>query len=1017
MAVDISGSLIFKLCVIIMATSLNNNIVNNNILAVAQILVEPLWDMRSQCSVDTTQGIHLQGTSKGTCILQVNSANGTHVQIQIPGRTETQIESFPSDLYIERDGDVENCLSKYVVFSEQLETCNSIIIGTNIKVTLHGKVSLFFQAVPAIGTLSKCYGENEYLQTRGNVSQVSDCSNVTEYNEIVSCPVSSSECRIKFPPNCGAILGPGEVTYKQCSYNVSENHTALMLIRTEVLDLSDNNIIKIGDRTFEGVATVTDLDLSRNKLSTLNADAMLGLTNLKFLKFDSNQISVLHTESFLQLVNLKRLFFTSNILNTLPEHIFQNLNKLSALELDENQIMEVNADVFQGLGKLKKLKLNGNLLRVLLDGVFKYLSNLEDLFLHQNNIEYLGSEVFFGLRNLKELKLSFNLLSSLPKGIFQELSNLEILLLQDNKITFLNAEVFKGLSKLKELRMSKNALNELPNGLFQDLPQLEILLINNNTFEHFSSGTFNGLEKIQALLVQSNKLHSLDSGLFHGLISLEVISLSFNNLTSLPNDIFQGLINLRYLSVEENELVQVGNNIFDGLTNLYHLTLSNNRLTRLSYDVFKDNGKLSFLDLSGNLLNSIPNIVHLIHLDILSMTNNNLLFIYNTSFYSLSNISSIYVSQHEVCQCYVPSNVNCSAENDRSPYLTCNRLLSDRALVVVMWLIGLGALSGNLFVLVSRNRGTRKKNVNSFLLRNLAASDLLMGIYMLTLACADIYFGDNFPMQSESWRSGITCRVVGAMSIISSEASVFFVTVISIDRFIAIRYPYSTNKLGKYSVKFVAIVVWTVSLALGIVPSVLSGFNFKFYDNSHVCIGLPLSLTKTYVTEKSSHTRVFQFEEAGIRAHYTSFTTEYKGLINGLFFSTALFLGLNCICYLVILACYFEIVTAVRKSSKRAGRSPEMTEQIKLTMKVTTIVATDFFCWFPVIILGILVQLRVIELPPSVYAWCVTFVLPINSAINPYLYTIAEVLSGYRKKLQRKNESLRTISSKVTTAK
>ena len=322
----------------------------------------------------------------------------------------------------------------------------------------------------------------------------------------------------------------------------------------------------------------------------------------------------------------------------------------------------------------------------------------------------------------------------------------------------------------------------------------------------------------------------------------------------------------------------------------------------------------------------------------------------------------------------------------------------------MMWLIGLGALSGNIFVLVSRNKVTHKKKVNSILLRNLAASDLLMGIYMITIACADIYFGDNFPMLSNTWRTGITCKIVGAISIVSSEASVFFVTVISIDRFIAIKFPYSTRKLGKYSVKIVGTVVWILSLALGIVPSALSGYSFKFYDNSHVCIGLPLALTKLYFSRLHKHHYEIQIGEGPRWPYvYSTYTTHFWGLTNGLYFSTALFLGVNCICYLIILACYIEIVRAVRESSKKSGRSQEMTEQIRLTMKVTTIVATDFFCWFPIILLGILVQLRVIELPASVYAWCVTFVLPINSAINPYLYTIAEVISDYKKKITSKN--------------
>ena len=38
-------------------------------------------------------------------------------------------------------------------------------------------------------------------------------------------------------------------------------------------------------------------------------------------------------------------------------------------------------------------------------------------------------------------------------------------------------------------------------------------------------------------------------------------------------------------------------------------------------------------------------------------------------------------------------------------------------------------------------------------------------------------------------------------------------------------------------------------------------------------------------------------------------------------------------------------------------------------------------------------QIEAITLPPSVFAWSVTFILPLNSAINPYLYTIADLVN------------------------
>ena len=251
--------------------------------------------------------------------------------------------------------------------------------------------------------------------------------------------------------------------------------------------------------------------------------------------------------------------------------------------------------------------------------------------------------------------------------------------------------------------------------------------------------------------------------------------------------------------------------------------------------------------------------------------------------------------------------------------------------MVMMWLIGLNALFGNMFVLMWRKKNTKKAKFQDMLLSNLALSDFLMGVYMVILGSADSYFNDKFPLEAETWRSGVICRIAGAISIISSEASVFFVTLISIDRYIGIKYPMSTKKLGKKLTLAIILTTWIISVALGVVPSVLAAGekNFKFYDNSHVCIGLPLALTESYTTTTTSEKLDFD----GQYIFWEGYSTKYEGLITGMFFATALFLGLNCVCYVVILICYIFILSSVRKSSKQSGRTVEMSEQIKLNNK------------------------------------------------------------------------------------
>ena len=248
-----------------------------------------------------------------------------------------------------------------------------------------------------------------------------------------------------------------------------------------------------------------------------------------------------------------------------------------------------------------------------------------------------------------------------------------------------------------------------------------------------------------------------------------------------------------------NEFGILDKDILRGLTFLKTLHFASAGLFMLDYDIFKDNKMLEHIELNDNKLTQVPNVKELTHLNYLNLRDNVLTNIDAQSFEGFAVNAELFVSQHEICDCFVPIDLKCDASGTRSPYLTCERLLSGRSLVILIWLIGVNALCGNLFVVIWR-RQTSQNKVQDTLLSSLALSDLLMGIYLLVIASADVYFGQDFPMQSKAWRSGITCRVAGALSIISSEASVFFVTLISIDRFICIRFPFTVHRLTKKSV-------------------------------------------------------------------------------------------------------------------------------------------------------------------------------------------------------------------------
>ena len=497
--------------------------------------------------------------------------------------------------------------------------------------------------------------------------------------------------------------------------------------------------------------------------------------NIRTLNLTYNNIIDISANSFQSLKVLQELDLSGNYLVTLHAGVFRGLQTLIILNISWNKLEILEEQCFAGLYKLRTLHLWNNKLKKLPATVFQSFINLEYLRVHDNEIAILDANLFIGLGKLEYLWFRSNMLSVLPR-LFQVTKNLQLLDIASNLIEVLHEELFQGLGSLRFLNLGNNMLTSLPNKLFQGLANLNVLSIAGNQVTNLSKETFEGLLHLQL------QMH------------LQNLKINNNRIVKLNHDIFRGLRKLKILEIQFNQIKVLDRYLFKDLKNLSHLSLAHNNIVYLDRDIFKDTISLRFIDLSSNKLIDIPNIQDLINLNHFNVRGNTFVSISDGAFSVLSAGSKVFASQHEVCECYVPKYVNCSAANKRSPYLTCDRLLSNTVLVIVTWLIGLNAIGGNIFVFLWQKRQTRSNKVFTFLLRNLAASDFLMGIYMVIITFADLYFGDNFPMQSEAWRSGIICKIAGALSIISSEASVFFVTIISIDRFISIRFPFSTKK-------------------------------------------------------------------------------------------------------------------------------------------------------------------------------------------------------------------------------
>ena len=324
------------------------------------------------------------------------------------------------------------------------------------------------------------------------------------------------------------------------------------------------------------------------------------------------------------------------------------------------------------------------------------------------------------------------------------------------------------------------------------------------------------------------------------------------------------------------------------------------------------------------------------------------------------------------------------------PLFNCGSLMENHVLRVFMWILGVGALIGNAIVVYTRLRmktTSRIQAVQNFFVVNLGFSDFLMGVYMLILASVDIYYGDEYFIYSEEWRSSPMCKFAGFICLLSSETSVLFLTVITFDRLIGAGFPLNRRKFSPRSAKITGCIVWLLTVSVSVIPIMTAGPDSDWYDLSDVCIGLPL------ITRPSS----FVFQASGVGDDLSFDLPVAKDTKPAWFFSIALFLGVNLLCFIAMLVCYVILFIQVRRSRLQAGRTEGHDEEIRLAIRMSVIVGTDMLCWTPVIIMGILSQTGAIVIPLEAYIWSVVFILPINSSVNPYLYTLAALISGKEK--------------------
>ncbi|XP_033640881.1 relaxin receptor 1-like [Asterias rubens] len=717
--------------------------------------------------------------------------------------------------------------------------------------------------------------------------------------------------------------------------------------------------------------------------------------NIRFISLDGVHTTREDADvTVTSLVNLTRfpyvvkLYLINNNITEVNLGREGSLPYLMTADLSKNNIRSLEATSFLASPGIVHLDLSQNYISYIDPAAFRHLSLLTEISLRDNLIHTLNVNTFRGLSKLEVINISHNDIQDLEPGLFDNLKNLTSLNILENSMTSLRRGTFRGLSQLTQLIIADIPLRYIEQGAFQDLTSLISLQLSGNNLELIYAGTFQELTSLTHLVIVKNSISTLQPGVFKGLHSLESMNLVNNNITEIEPGAFNGLDNIVYLDLGNNSFSELRAGTFSGMPNLQILQMAYVPLEHIEPRSFQGLPNLLTLNILQAKLKSPSQ----------GMLN------------GINNLSSISTSDYRLC-CLLDPAWNASCIGPSKSFSSCERLMPNYVLRIAIWLLGISAIFGNIFVIGKRATKKRRRDVTvqGFLITHLAISDAMMGLYMIGIGVADSYFSGNYFLHSERWRSGGWCKTIGLLSMLSAEASVFLVMLISLDRFVSIAFPFSRFKLEIRSVRVYIAVAWIIAFALSLTGTIMAGSSPSFYGLSDVCVGLPLITSpvngsSTWIYSRKTGTYVYEVVVPSTKPAWG--------------FSVFLYIGLNFFCFVVVLICYVAIFVIVRRSSRsvaqrgtmarkpcngtssgaKSQRSASFSREVKLATRMALVVGTDFCCWMPIIIMGILTQSGTITVPDELYAWTVVFILPINSSLNPYLYTISEMWSKRKKK-------------------
>uniref|UniRef100_A0AAR2IWR2 G-protein coupled receptors family 1 profile domain-containing protein n=1 Tax=Pygocentrus nattereri TaxID=42514 RepID=A0AAR2IWR2_PYGNA len=292
---------------------------------------------------------------------------------------------------------------------------------------------------------------------------------------------------------------------------------------------------------------------------------------------------------------------------------------------------------------------------------------------------------------------------------------------------------------------------------------------------------------------------------------------------------------------------------------------------------------------------------------------------------------------------------NISALDDTDGLLPISVKITVAVVYLIVCVVG---LVGNCLVMYVIIRYTKMKTATNIYIFNLALADALV-LATLPFQGTDVLLG--------FWPFGLAlCKMVVAIDYYNMFTSIFTLTIMSVDRYIAVCHPVRSLAVRTpHRAKLVNVAVWALASAIGVPVMIMGQVEVESNGNIECMVVLP---------DPQSYSEPV--------------------------FGTCVFLFSFLIPVAIISVCYSLMVRRLHSVRLLSGSREKDRNLRRISQMVLAVVAAFVFCWMPVQVLALIQALGKVDLGGSEVAvaamhFCIALGYT-NSSLNPVLYAFLD---------------------------